>query len=578
MWPQNYTPLLHGLGWSSLGAALPMLVLLFLLAGLRKPSWISALISLATAMTVALAVYRMPPDRILAAATYGAAFGLLPIGWITFNSILLYRLTVATGQFETIKASLIGLTSDRRLQALLIAFAFGAFIEGAAGSGVPVAVGAAMLAGLGFTPLRAAQICLLANTAPVAFGALGTPMVTLNAVTGLPMLSLSTWAGRLCAPLSLCIPIYLTAIVGGRKGVRGTLPAAALCGVSFATVQFFASWKIGPQLTDVLAPMVAMACLVALLRVWKPKDQRLFSAESAEEAGKSDTGLLKPGEQEVSETSTAFPATATGFGRSSAAAAPCAVKGTSYSPGEIFRAWMPYTLLAICVLLWGWPPVRSVLEHAGPRWFWPGLHNQILRMPPVVPSPSPYAAVYRFDWLVSPGTACLIAGILASAMAGLSPRRFLEVWASTLRQMLFPLITIASVVSLAFVMNYCGATATLGLAFASSGSLFPFFSPMLGWMGVFLTGSDASSNALFGNLQVVSANRLGLSPVLMASANSSGGVMGKMISVQTIAVATAATGMKASEEAQLLRFTFWRSFALVCAIGLLTVIYAYAFK
>jgi lactate permease len=564
-----------------------MLVLLFLLAVLRKPSWLSALISLGTAITVAFFLYHMPPARIVAAATYGAAFGLLPIGWITFNSILLYRLTVETGQFEVIKATLTGLTSDRRLQALLIAFAFGAFIEGAAGSGVPVAVGAAMLAGLGFSPLRAAQICLLANTAPVAFGAIGTPMVTLTAVTGLPILSLSTWAGRLCAPLSLCIPTYLTAIVGGRKGVRGTLPAALLCGVSFATVQFLVSWKIGPQLTDVLASLVALACLVALLRVWKPKDAGFNCSErmGANAAESRQMAASAAAASVTVEGSAGLQAGCSGgvharaagsFGTDGVLAPAIGPTPVPHRSGaEVLRAWMPYALLAVCVLLWGWPPVRNILDHAGPKWLWPGLHNQILRMPPVVTAPTPYAAVYKFDWLVSPGTACLLASILASLMAGLSPRRFGRVWLSTLRQMLFPLITIASVVSLAFVMNYCGATATLGLAFAATGRFFPFFSPLLGWMGVFLTGSDASSNALFGNLQVVSANRLGLSPVLMAAANSSGGVMGKMISVQTIAVATAATGMKASQEAQLLRFTFWRSFALASMIGLLTVVYAY---
>jgi lactate permease len=540
-----------------------MLVLLYMLAVLRKPSWIAALTGLSTAMAVAFAVYHMPPARIAAAATYGAAFGLLPIGWITFNSILLYRLTVETGQFEIIKSSLTGLTSDRRLQALLIAFVFGAFIEGAAGSGVPVAVGAAMLAGIGFTPLRAAQICLLANTAPVAFGAIGTPIVTLNAVTGLSLLGLSRCAGRACAPLSFIIPAYLTYIVGGRKGFKGTLPAALLCGASFAVVQFVVSWKIGPQLTDILASLAAMVCMLALLRVWQPKDGDAFATKATEERRTAIGGGL-------GSSSHAWPGAP---GDSAAAAA--AARETE--PGQVWRAWMPYALLAVCVLLWGWPPVRNALDRAGPRLLWPGLHNQVLRMPPVAPAAELYAAVYRLDWLVSPGTACLVASLLASLLAGLRPRRFLRVWAVTLRQMLFPLVTIASVVSLAFVMNYCGAAATLGLAFASTGKLFPFFSPLLGWMGVFLTGSDASSNALFGNLQVVSANRLGLSPVLMAAANSSGGVMGKMISVQTIAVAAAATGLKFSEEAQLLRFTFWRSFVLASAIGLQTVIYAYLF-
>jgi lactate permease len=563
MWPQDYTPLAHSLGWSSVGAALPMLVLLFMLAVWRKPSWVSALCSLATAIGIAGFLYRMPPLRIVAAASCGAAFGLLPIGWITFNSILLYHLTRETGQFEVIKASLTNLTSDRRLQALLIAFAFGAFIEGAAGSGVPVAVGAAMLAGLGFSPLRAAQLCLLANTAPVAFGAIGTPIVTLHAVTNLPMMELSTWAGRLCAPLSLFIPLYLTGVVGGRKGIRGTLPAAALCGISFATVQFFVSWKIGPQLTDVIASLVAMGCLVALLRVWQPKDIGFICPENMVSS--------------VSDLRTMEAAASVNTGSSLARPVATTPEVASEKPTarELWRAWTPYALLAICVLLWGWPPVRNILIHAGPQIAWPGLHNYVLRMPPVAPTPTPYAAIYSLDWLVSPGTACLLASVLFAAMAGVSPRRFLRVVASTFRQMFFPLVTIASVLSLAFVMNYCGATATLGLLFAATGKFFPFFSPLLGWMGVFLTGSDASSNALFGSLQVVSAHRLGISPVLMAAANSSGGVMGKMISVQTIAVATAAAGLKPSEEGELLRFTFWRSFALAVVIGLLTVIYAY---
>jgi len=533
MWQQNYTPLGQSIGWSALGAALPMLVLLLLLAGLRKPAWKSSVGALAAAVIVAWAVYGMPAERIVSAALCGASFGLLPIGWITFNSILLYRVTLETGQFETIKNSLTSLTTDRRLQALLIAFAFGAFIEGAAGSGVPVAVGAAMLAGLGFSPLQAACICLIANTAPVAFGAIGTPIITLNATTNIPLASLSSCVGRLTAPLSLCIPSYLMVLVGGRRGLRGALPASLVCGISFATVHFLVSWRIGPQLTDVLASLTAMACLVALLRVWEPTDPEFRVADSV-----------------------------TASRRKLAA-------------GEVWRGWMPYILLAALVLLWGWPPVRLALEKASPLIQWPGLHNQVMRMPPVVREAAPYAAIYKLDWLASPGTACLLASILAAMFAGLSPRRFLKVWKATFDTMFFPLVTIASVLALAFLMNYCGATATLGLAFAGSGALFPFFSPLLGWMGVFLTGSDASANALFGNLQVVTAQRLGLDPVLMASANSAGGVMGKMISVQTIAVATAATGMKTSEENVLFRFTFWRSLILASAMGLLTTIFAY---
>jgi len=531
MWHQNYTPIAQSIGRSAVAAIVPIAVLLFLLAVRRKPAWISAIASLFTAAVVALLVYRMPVSKVLASASLGASFGLLPIGWITFNSILLYRLTLETGQFEIIKHSLTNLSDDRRLQVLLIAFAFGSFIEGAAGSGVPVAVGAAMLTGLGFSPLRAASVCLVANTAPVAFGAIGTPVLTLAVTTGLPLAKLSAGVGRICSPVALVIPAYLTVVVGGWRGFKGTLPAALTCGISFAVVQFAVSNFIGPQLAAVIASIAALASLILLLRLWQPKDSQLHH--------------VSPG------------------------------KHARHRAAEVWCGWLPYVLLAGFVLAWGWPPLRSLLDMAGPSFDWPALHNQILRTPPVVAVPTPAAAEYKLEWLSSPGTACLLASIVAAVFAGLSPKRFGKVVAVTFLQMCLPLITIASVCALAFLMNYCGAAATLGLAFAGTGKLFPFFGALLGWLGVFLTGSDASSNALFGNLQTVTANRLGLSPVLMASANSGGGVMGKMISVQTIAVASAATGMKASDEAKLLRFSFWRSVVLASAIGLLTTLYAY---
>lgn len=558
MWPQNYTPVAQSIGWSAAGASVPMLVLLFFLAVWRRPAWVSAVASLAAATIVAWLLYGMPLVSIVAAASYGAAFGLLPIGWITFNAILLYRITLETGQFEVIKSSLSSLTTDRRLQALLIAFAFGAFIEGAAGSGVPVAVGAAMLTGMGFGRLQAAGTCLLANTAPVAFGAIGTPILTLAITTGLPISLLSSATGRLCAPLSLCVPAYLTVLVAGWKGLKGALPAALICGVSFAAVQLAVSNLVGPQLTDILASLVAMASLVLLFRVWQPSDHLLFAwaeAASGTPASAGDAGHGTP----------------SGRPHQTSLEPPVGLRSAG-----VWRAWAPYMLLAGCVLLWGFQPVRSLLVTTSASFRWPALHDRVLQMPPVVAAPVPYAAQYRLDWLASPGTACLVASILGAAFARLSPQRFCRVFASTMKQMFLPLVTIASVLALAFLMNYCGATATLGLAFAATGRLFPYFSAMLGWMGVFLTGSDASCNALFGNLQVVTARRLGLSPILMASANSAGGVMGKMISVQSIAVAAAATGMHSSEEAQLFRFTFWHSLLLASAIGLLTMFYAYA--
>ena len=532
IWQQNYTPVAGSVGLSAVAASLPLCVLFYFLAVRKKAAWISAVASLAATALIAAFVYGMPLIRILAAATYGAAFGLLPIGWMTFAAILLYRLTLESGQFEVIKDSMSRLTNDRRLQVLLIAFAFGAFIEGAAGSGVPVAVGAAMLTGLGFDPLQAAGLCLLANTAPVAFAAIGTPTITLAVTTGLPLSQLSAATGRLCAPLSICIPAYLTVLVGGWRGLRGAWPAVVACGVTFASVQLLVSNLLGPQMTDILASLATMACLALLLRKWQPRDG-------------SGSHNPEPNHQAV------------------------------YGAATVWRAWMPYVLLAACVLAWGLPPVRALLVKASIPFAWPGLHRQVLRTAPVVAAPEPYAAIYNLDWLATAGTACLFACVLSAAFAGLSLRKFGGVFQRTAQQMFLPLVTIASVLGLAFVMNYSGATATLGLAFAGTGALFPFFSPLLGWVGVFLTGSDTSANALFGGLQVVTAERLGLSPVLMAAANSSGGVMGKMISVQSIAVAAAATGMRTSQEADLFRFTFRHSVALACAMGGLTLFYAY---
>lgn len=534
MWQHDYIPVAQSIGWSALCASVPMFVLLFLLAIMRKPAWISAIASLATAILMVWVVYRMPTERIFSATLFGIAHGLLPTGWITLNAIFLYRLTLETRQFEVIKNSLARLTSDCRLQALLIAFAFGAFIEGAAGSGVPVAVGAAMLTGMGFKRLKAAGICLLANTAPVAFGAIGLPIIMLQKSTGLDLASLSAATGRISAPLSLCVPAYMVVLVAGWSGLRGVLPAALVCGVSFAVVQVVVSNLIGPQLTDILAAITAIICLVLLFRMWQPK-QILSAGETADSSAPS----------------------------------------THYSGSTIIWAWLPYVLLAVCVLCWGTPVFNKVLLKTSIIIEWPSLHRLVMRMPPVVPVATPYDARYSFDWLASPGTACLIASVLTALFARLSPGRFVAVFWSTLKQMFLPLVTIASVLGLGGLMNYSGATSTLGLAFATTGAFFSFFSPLLGWMGVFLTGSDASSNFIFGNLQTTAARQVGLNPILTAAANSAGGVMGKMISVQSIAVAAAATGMKPSEESQLFRFTFWHSVLLVSMIGVVTTIYAY---
>jgi len=532
MWQQNYTPLAGSLAISAAGAALPLFVLLYLLGIRRTPAWKAALTGLATAAVVALLIYRMPAGLAFSAAACGAAFGLLPIGWIVFTAILLYRIVVDTGKFEIIKDSIGSLTSDRRLQALLVAFSFGAFLEGAAGFGAPVAVAAAMLTGLGFSPFYAAAICLLANTAPVAFGSIGTPIITLEAVTGLPLMKLSAGVGRICAPISVLVPAYLIAVMGGWRAMRHVIPAILACGISFAATQVLVSNFLGPQLTDILGSLASMGTLVALLCIWRPKDN--FDLAGAQ----------------------------------AAAHAPA-----RRAPGKILLAWAPYGILVVLVLLWG--VFKNELSRTTLMIPWPNLHEQVMQMPPVVASPTPYRAIYRFEWLAAAGTACLFASILTAFLLRVSPQRFLKILGNTGRQLFFSELTIASVLALAYLMNYCGATATLGLAFATTGVLFPFFSALLGWLGVFLTGSDTSANALFGNLQVVTASRLGLNPILMAASNSSGGVMGKMISLQSIAVAAAATGMASAEEARLFRFTLRHSIILASAIGLIVVFYAY---
>jgi lactate permease len=532
MWEQNYTPIAGSLGWSALVAALPVFALLWLIGVVRKPAWMAALAGLGTAALVALVAYRMPAGMLLSAIGYGAAFGLFPIGWVVFTAILLYRVTVDTGKFEIVKDSVASLTEDRRLQGLLIAFAFGAFIEGAAGFGTPVAVAAAMLAGLGFSPFYAAGICLLANTAPVAFGSIGTPILTLNKVTTLPLNELSAAVGRICAPISLFVPAYLVVVMAGFKGLARVLPAVAACGVSFAATQFVVSNFVGPELTDILSSLAAMGSLVLLLRFWKPKDHFVLEGNHAAQAVPK-----------------------------------------RHSAGELLLAWGPYALLVVLVLAWGL--LKPQLGKTTISFAWPGLHEQVWQVPPVVGKAAPYKAVYDFAWLAAPGTACLFAALLSALLLGMSPAEFRRILWKTAKQLLLPELTIASVLALAFLMNYCGATATLGLAFAATGALFPFFSSLLGWLGVFLTGSDTSANALFGNLQKVTAGKLHFSQVLMAASNSSGGVMGKMISLQSIAVAAAATGMARAEEAKLFRFTLMHSIILASAIGLVTVFYAY---
>jgi len=535
MWEQNYLPVGDSLAFSALFAAVPIFVLLILIGILRKPAWVAALSGLAAAIIVAVAIYKMPVGLVVSSTTMGAAFGLFPIGWIVYWAIVLYRITLETGNFEIIKDSIGGVTADRRLQAMLIAFALGAFIEGAAGFGTPVAVAAAMLAGLGFSPFFAAGICLLAKTAPVAFGSIGVPVTTLASVTGLPVDELSAWVGRLCAPISVFIPAYLVLVMSGWKGLKGVLPAAIVCGLCFSSMQFLISNNVGPELVDIVAALTAIIGMVVLLKLWQPSDNFVLEGEHAAQ-----------------------------------------IHPQSHGFGRTIYAWSPYIFLVVFVLIWGSGVIDELLNSVTVAIEWPGLHNAIARTAPVVETPSPYAAVYNLNWISAGGSACAFATVAAAIVFRVSPGTYFKLLISVVQQLGFSLLTIASVLGLAYLMNYSGMTVTLGLGFAITGGLFPFFSAMLGWMAVFLTGSDTSANALFGNLQVVTANSLGLNPVLMAAANSAGGVMGKMISLQSLAVAVAATGMTRSEEGKLFRFTFKHSIFLGSVLGVLTMIYAYA--
>jgi L-lactate transport len=538
MWPQNYFPIAGSLPLSTVVAAIPILTMLVLLGVLRKPSWVAGLSGLLAAVLMGAFGYQMPWRNLTGAVGDGAAYGLFPIGWIVFTAILLYRVTLESGKFEIIKDSVGHLTEDRRLQVLLIAFAFSAFIEGGAGFGTPVAVAATMLVGLGFSPMYAAGLCLLANTAPVAFGSIGIPIQTLAGTTGLPLARLSAGVGRMCSPVALFLPAYIILIMGGWRALKGVLPAVAVCGVAFGGFQFLISNYVGPELTAILASIAAMIGLVVLLMVWKPRDSFALAGEHAMES---------------------------------------TVAASHYSARDLLVAWGPYILLVIFVLAWSLPftPIPKLLNSATVRISWPWLHNEIQRVPPVVTSASPYAAVFTFNWLSAAGTACLVAALVAVPLVGMSARQFLTAFKHTCKQLMLAELTLAAVLALAYVMNYSGATGTLGLAFAATGAAFPLFSALLGWMGVFLTGSDTAANALFGSLQEVTANHLGMNAVLMASVNSAGGVMGKMISLTSIAVGAAATGMKRFEEARLFRFTVKHSVFLALVMGVLALFYVY---
>jgi len=544
-WTQVYTPLVN-LYLSALVAAIPVVVLLAALAFFHVKAHVAALLGLFLALAIAVGIYGMPLSMAGATAAYGAAFGLLPIGWIILNAIFIYDLTVRTGKFEVVKDTIAGLAGDRRIQVLLIAFAFGAFIEGAAGFGTPVAISAAMLIGLGFRPLAAAGLALIGNTAPVAYGALGTPIITLAKVTGLNEGLLSAMTGRQLPLFSLIVPFWLVWAMAGFRGMLGVWPACLVAGLSFAVPQFVVSNFFGPSLVDIVAAASAILCTYLFLKVWQPKEVWRFEEER-------ERGV----------------APAVGARVSLGAAA------RRHSASEAFMGWMPWLVLSAFVFVWGLPSVKTWMNGLfNPTFDVPLLHNLVLKAPPVAAKVHPEAAKFSLNLLSATGTGLLLAGVVAGLWLGLRPRELLKTYLGTLKRVRYSLLTIAAMLALGFTTRYSGSDSTMGLAFASTGPLFPFFSPLLGWLGVALTGSDTSSNVLFGNLQVVSAQQIGMSPVLAASANSAGGVMGKMIDAQSIVVASVATKQDGQEGA-ILRYVFWHSLALACLVGLLVLAQAY---
>ena len=535
-WPQRYDPTGHW--WlSALLAALPVVVLLGSLALLHLKAHYAALLGLATSILCAILIFGMPASLAAKTAVLGAGYGLLPIGWIILNVIFMYQLTCEAGLFKVLQESLTGITQDRRLQLLLIAFSFGAFFEGAAGFGTPVAVTAAVLIGLGFRPLEASGLSLIANTAPVAYGAIGTPLIALQGVTGLNLLQLSAQTGRILPFFSVLVPFWLIWAFAGFSGMVEVWPAVLVAGVFFAIPQFLVSNFHGPWLVDVVAAVVSMAALILFLLKWSPK--RIW-------------GFEHEGER--------------------------AARGThGHSTALVARAWIPWLVLSVLVFMWGLPTVKAALDKiSAPKFPVVGLHQMIQRVPPVVRKPTSEAAVFTLNWLTATGSGILVAAVISGLIMGFTPWKMAHIYWKTIVRVRFSLLTIATMLSIGYLTRYSGLDAAMGLAFARAGVLYPFFGTLLGWLGVALTGSDTSSNVLFGSLQRISAEQVGVSPILMASANSCGGVMGKMIDAQSIVVASTATEWY-GHEGDILRFVFFHSIALAALVGIMVTLQAYVF-
>ncbi|MDR1856363.1 MAG: lactate permease LctP family transporter [Desulfovibrio sp.] len=541
-WTQIYDPLKVASApeylVSALVAAIPLYILFYMLAIKRTAGHWAAFAGTLAAILLAIFVWKMPAGLAINSTIYGACFGLFPIIWIVITAVWIYNMTVESGEFEIIKNSLASMTDDRRLQAIFIAFAFGSFIEGTAGFGTPVAITAAMLVGLGFKPLYAAGICLIANTAPVAFGAIGIPIFVAGQSSGLDAMHIGKIVGRQLPFLSIIVPIWVSVTMCGFKRSLEVLPALLVAGCCFACTQFLSSNFHGPYLPDILSAMVTIVGLILFLRVWKPKNIFRFEGEPE----------------------------------------PTSTTKLEYSVKEVLRAWMPYIILAVFVTIWGLQTFKAAvkpIEAFGLGIPWPGLHDAIEKTVPIVKQASAYGAKYNFNIISAAGTAIFLAGIIASfIMPGYNIGKAMACFSRTAYQLRFPIVTIATILGLANIMNYSGMSSTLGLAFTKTGAAFPFFAPILGWLGVFLTGSDTSSNALFSNLQATTAQQVGVDEYLMVASNSSGGVTGKMISPQSISVATSATGM-VGQEGDLFRFTILHSLAMTLVVCLITYLQAY---
>ena len=542
-WQQLYDPA-GNLWLSSLIALLPIAFFFVALAVLRMKGWLAGTITVVIALAVALLFYRMPLPQALAAAGYGFVYGLWPIAWIILGAVFLYKVSVKTGQFDIIRASILSVTEDQRLQMLMVGFAFGAFLEGAAGFGAPVAITAALLVGLGFKPLYAAGLCLIVNTAPVAFGAMGIPIIVAGQVTGLDAFEIGQMAGRQLPFLTVIVLFWIMAIMDGWRGIKETWPAVLVAGGSFAIAQYLTSNFIGPELPDITASLTSLVCLTLFLRRWRPVRIFRFDTETSAEAAAQ------------------------------------ALEAPRYSTGQIVKAWSPFLILTAMVTIWSIAPFKALFAAGGALEHWvlkipvPSLDQLVQKMPPIVPVPTGYEAVYKFDAVSATGTAIMLGAVIAIVLLKMRPAAALRTFGETANELKVPIYSIGMVLAFAFIANYSGLSATLALALAHTGKAFTFFSPFLGWLGVFLTGSDTSSNALFSALQATTAQQIGVSEVLLVAANTTGGVTGKMISPQSIAIACAAVGL-AGKESDLFRFTVKHSLIFTVMVGIITTVQAY---